>query len=721
MALSPLTPADAGEGARAKINAGITEADKVSGLAAILAALQIQLAPYIDLVGGAPDRPGDARTLFTRVMTGSPKARPAIDKGTIEDGGELGQVLRISGADTDPGLGYIDVAPRRAYYMRPGRTYLVQHHFKRFQNPSDPLQHAVELRFQNLSSTFGIVSNVRLGDPYAPTEANGAFFIDTFVGKAGAPGTPSYIVPPTSAYGVPFFRIYGNGHQTDLGTVRLYDVSDALAGGADVASILARVKKLEDGQLAGVTYASSWADLASRVGKVAGAGARTPDSDTGTHVDPVTGATVSNAGNFLWSVAPPGWQWISVTDARQAADFVGSAIPIAPIETAPTLQLAFRDPSTSRLTVLSAADSKAYIEASMAGPTTYVWPAHTSVSAESKEIIPFDEGLKEFAIVNIGASKVHATQGGLPAKIGGDGSTPLESGGGSWGTDLVQRGAVSAISESASKLTVTFRTTTNYNVALRAASDAYIARIASRGVVLTTAQANALRDFYADIYTSGAFSVLGGFYNFRGPAAAAYMNLCDISAGFADNNGGLTATSWRNVNFDGSTGWIDTRLKLAAMARPNDFSLLAYPGDTTNQGSTRVALGDGNVTLTPNRTNTTVAFRALGNTLYSPAGFTAGPGLVSMSCVDVAKATIRQKKAVSLPVAISGGEAAFSDRSVLLGARNGGVTGQAASPASGSFFLGPQMFLGLGGHLTDTMHNAISDACDKFVAATGAF
>lgn len=245
MALSPLTPADAGEGARAKINAGLTEADKVSGLAAILAALQIQLAPYIDLVGGAPDRPGDARTLFTRVMAGSPKARPVIDKGTIADGGELGQVLRISGADTDPDLGYIDVAPRRAYYMRPGRTYLVQHHFKRFQNPSDPLQHAVELRFQNLNSNFGIVSNVRLGEPYAPTEANGAFFIDTFVGKAGAPGTPSYTVPPTSAYGVPFFRVYGNGAQTDLGLVRLYDVSDALAGGADIASILARVAGFE--------------------------------------------------------------------------------------------------------------------------------------------------------------------------------------------------------------------------------------------------------------------------------------------------------------------------------------------------------------------------------------------------------------------------------------------------------------------------------------------
>ncbi|MCC0809041.1 hypothetical protein FPV16_23045 [Methylobacterium sp. W2] len=376
MALSQLSSSDAGADARNKINPAIAEADKVAGLAAVLAALQIRLAPYEDLVGSAPDRPGDAKTLFTRVMTGAPKLRPALDRGTIEDGGDLGQVLRISGADADPVSGYIDVAPRRAYYMRPGRAYLVQHYFKRAQNPSDPLQHAVELRFQNLSSTFGQVSNVRLGGIYQPTVQDGAFFVDTFIGKDGAPGAPSYIVPPTSAYGVPFFRIYGNGHQTDLGFLRLYDVSDALAGGADVASILARVKKLEDGQLAGVTFASSWADLASRVGKVVGAGATVPDSDTGTHTDPVTGtAATPNPGRYTWSVSPQGWQWVSVTDARQAADFVGSAATAMADPLVDDDGFLIWDASTQKIKKLLSPQFLAYIESISMGPKTYPsWP-----------------------------------------------------------------------------------------------------------------------------------------------------------------------------------------------------------------------------------------------------------------------------------------------------------------------------------------------------------
>lgn len=351
MALSPLTSLDAGASARAKINAGFTRADAAhdrvdnlsdrigqtnSGLAATNAALaaqqgdldaiELSLAPYLDLVGGAPDRAGDARTLFTRIMSGSPKARAAMDKGSVQNGGELGQVLRIAGEDTDPATGYIDVAPRRAYYVRPGRAYIVQYAFARFANPTDPEQNAVELRLQNLGSTFGQVSNIRLGDAYAPTVENGSFFVDALIGKAGAPGELQYIIPATARYVVPFFRIYGNGQQTDIGGVRLYDVSDALAGGADVASILARVKKLEDGQSVGVIYAASWTDLAAREGKVSGAGAETPDSDTGSHTDPVTGTTVPNAGRYSWSTSPVGWRWIAPTTASIVAGTTAAGI-----------------------------------------------------------------------------------------------------------------------------------------------------------------------------------------------------------------------------------------------------------------------------------------------------------------------------------------------------------------------------------------------------------
>lgn len=400
MALPQLTSADAGAAARAKINAGIAEADKVSGLAAILAALQVQLAPYTDLVGSDPNRPGDAKTLFTRVMTGSPKLRPAIDKGTIENGGDLGQVLRISGADTDPGLGYIDVAPRRIYHVRPGRAYLVHYEFARFQDPTDPEQNALELRLQNLNANFSQVSNVRLGDAYAPTTGNGAFFIDIFIGKAGAPGTPIYTVPNTACYVVPFFRVYGNGQQTDLGAVRLYDVSDALAGGADIASIIARVAKLEVSQSSNVIYATNWAtDLSPRSGRIAGAGAEVQDSDTGSHTDPVTGATVPNAGKYQWSVSPAGWKWVGISNARQAALFIGQGIPTVTAEKIASLLFIGVDPATGAIADASAADFVTFIKGLTMDPITYSSePPGLTAELTSKVILPPDDQRKNFQI-----------------------------------------------------------------------------------------------------------------------------------------------------------------------------------------------------------------------------------------------------------------------------------------------------------------------------------
>lgn len=319
MALSQLTSSDVGAPAREIINRAIAEADKVGGLAALLAALQIRLAPYEDLVGSAPDRPGDAKTLFTRVMTGAPKLRPALDRGTIEDGGELGQVLRISGADADPVSGYIDIAQRRAYYAQPGRSYLLQAAFARFQNPSDPEQNAIELRLQNLSGTFGQVSDVRLGNPYPAVISDGAYFLNVFIGKEGSPGTLEYVIPRTSRYLVPHIRIYGNGQQTDIGSLRLYDVTDALSGGADISAIIARLVRLESGQAYGVIYASNWDDLKPRIGRIEGAAAEVPDSDGGTHTDPVTGLVVPNPGKYSYSSNPAGWKWTSVTSAKQAA------------------------------------------------------------------------------------------------------------------------------------------------------------------------------------------------------------------------------------------------------------------------------------------------------------------------------------------------------------------------------------------------------------------
>ena len=58
----------------------------------------------------------------------------------------------------------------------------------------------------------------------------------------------------------------------------------------------------------GFIGAKSWADLVTRTSTVVGALAEVPETDTGTHTDPVTGAlNTPNSGIFAWSATPPGW------------------------------------------------------------------------------------------------------------------------------------------------------------------------------------------------------------------------------------------------------------------------------------------------------------------------------------------------------------------------------------------------------------------------------
>lgn len=67
-------------------------------------------------------------------------------------------------------------------------------------------------------------------------------------------------------------------------------------------------------------YTSSWAELATVSGSLAKQGAEVPDSDVGTHTDPVVGNAVSNAGSYQWSVSPAGWKRIGGTGLSAKVD-----------------------------------------------------------------------------------------------------------------------------------------------------------------------------------------------------------------------------------------------------------------------------------------------------------------------------------------------------------------------------------------------------------------
>ena len=60
--------------------------------------------------------------------------------------------------------------------------------------------------------------------------------------------------------------------------------------------------------------AETWPALAANPGSITGQPGEVPNTDAGTHVDPVTGETVTNSGLYAWSVSPAGWQWLAPFD-----------------------------------------------------------------------------------------------------------------------------------------------------------------------------------------------------------------------------------------------------------------------------------------------------------------------------------------------------------------------------------------------------------------------
>lgn len=114
------------------------------------------------------------------------------------------------------------------------------------------------------------------------------------------------IAAPTSADD--FTKLYGVGSlwvDVGLSSPTLYVLGSmtTTAGSAVWITLIS-----PPGPLAIVV--GSWTQLSTITGSYAAQGAEVYN-DTGTHTDPVTSATVPNAGIYSWSTSPAGWQWIS--------------------------------------------------------------------------------------------------------------------------------------------------------------------------------------------------------------------------------------------------------------------------------------------------------------------------------------------------------------------------------------------------------------------------
>lgn len=182
-------------------------------------------------------RPGENRALWSSDVSGAPEDRTPLAAGSATQNAD-GMVLRLTGADADPGTGYIDVAPRRAFAVEPNRVYRVRAAVRRAVDPADPMGHGVELRQRNLSAAKAGVSNVALAGAIALTVADGRVEITALVCRGTPPaGLSVYGISATVRYVTPFLRIYGNGATTDIELIDWADVTEDQTAALDIAAL----------------------------------------------------------------------------------------------------------------------------------------------------------------------------------------------------------------------------------------------------------------------------------------------------------------------------------------------------------------------------------------------------------------------------------------------------------------------------------------------------
>lgn len=90
---------------------------------------------------------------------------------------------------------------------------------------------------------------------------------------------------------------------------RTAELSAQLAGSGPIAQAIAEAREAAGAAGEGYVVGLTWNALNAIVGTRQGQPGRVPNTDTGTHVDPVTGGDpVPNAGEYAWNESPAGWR-----------------------------------------------------------------------------------------------------------------------------------------------------------------------------------------------------------------------------------------------------------------------------------------------------------------------------------------------------------------------------------------------------------------------------
>ena len=295
MPLPKLTPSDAGDRARTKINAAITEADKIEGkqdrfdlvgllnrvaaaatktaleqlateirgetadldadVREAMAAVVADSAARLDAVMAdvtawrfellpSPHRPGETPVRFALISNaGDLVASPLpLISPTALAKSENGAVVRLRGSAF--------ITARRPVALEINRLYRARFVVQRRANPSDPSNDAVACGLVYVDQSGRILGDVVALKTFpALITANGRQEVEALISRTAVLGA-AFTPPPAARAAFPVVASYGLDGITDVEVLALEDVTSAFVLAPPVAAFEARLAKLEADNIA---------------------------------------------------------------------------------------------------------------------------------------------------------------------------------------------------------------------------------------------------------------------------------------------------------------------------------------------------------------------------------------------------------------------------------------------------------------------------------------
>lgn len=234
--------ADAAQNAAAAAQQAAASASVAAGDAQQTAASAVQIAqksPRNDALIGAHIRPGDFATAYGNTTVGTIDNTQPLPESMVVTDAAIGFAIQVSDERY--------VAPRSAMPLELERTYELRFSVKRQQNPNDPLNDAVQLGVQFLTSSQSAAAagNVTL-ETLPLVVADGEMRYSFVLSRSAGEGV-DVVAPFTARYVRPWVRTFGVTHQTRIGRVSIHDVTPGATLSGEIGQITETLTQLQEG------------------------------------------------------------------------------------------------------------------------------------------------------------------------------------------------------------------------------------------------------------------------------------------------------------------------------------------------------------------------------------------------------------------------------------------------------------------------------------------